>query len=55
MKKPDTQVLRQRFTSIKAWELPKQTGSLAPPDVYVRAEQDEAGRSGKKHTKTQTH
>jgi hypothetical protein len=26
---------KRRFTSIHAWELPKETGALAPPHVWV--------------------
>ena len=31
----DTQRIRRRFTSLHAWELPKQTGALAPEYAWT--------------------
>lgn len=35
MKKYTKEEVRHRFTSVHAWELPKQTGAVAPPDVWT--------------------
>jgi len=36
MKKPNGAEIKRRLTSVHAWELPKQTGALAPEYVWVR-------------------
>lgn len=35
MKRPSKTELKRRFTSIHAWELPKQSSAVAPPYVWV--------------------
>lgn len=36
IKKPSGAEIKRRFTSARAWELPKQGGALAPEYVWVR-------------------
>ncbi|KAI0100008.1 permease for cytosine/purines, uracil, thiamine, allantoin-domain-containing protein [Hypoxylon sp. NC0597] len=40
MKRPLTTNLRRRFTSLSSWELPKQTGALAPSHVWTNRDMD---------------
>lgn len=40
MKRPLTTKLRRRFTSLSSWELPKQTGALAPSHVWTNRDMD---------------
>lgn len=35
MKKYTKEEIKARFTSIHAWELPKETGAIAPPYVWT--------------------
>ena len=37
---PSKETVRQRCTSIKAWELPKQDSALAPDYVYTNKDMD---------------
>jgi len=37
---PSGSTVRKRLTTVKAWELPKQTSALAPPDVWTNADMD---------------
>ncbi|KAI1137341.1 permease for cytosine/purines, uracil, thiamine, allantoin-domain-containing protein [Hypoxylon sp. FL0543] len=40
MKGPSIAKLRWRLTSLRSWELPKQTGALAPPHVWTNRDMD---------------
>ncbi|OAA54955.1 ncs1 allantoate transporter [Niveomyces insectorum RCEF 264] len=40
MKRPFASKLKERFTSLKAWELQKDSGALAPPDVWTNHDMD---------------
>ncbi|MCJ1353488.1 MAG: hypothetical protein MMC33_003474 [Icmadophila ericetorum] len=37
---PSKQTVRERCTSLKSWELPKQESALAPPDVWTNKDMD---------------
>ncbi|MCJ1394700.1 hypothetical protein MMC18_007580 [Xylographa bjoerkii] len=37
---PSGSTVKKRLTTVKAWELPKQTSALAPPDVWTNADMD---------------
>ncbi|KAI2638421.1 NCS1 nucleoside transporter [Xylaria nigripes] len=40
MKWPSASEIKQRCTSLRAWEIPKQTGALAPPHVWTNRDMD---------------
>ncbi len=40
MKKPSAEGIKKRLTSIHAWELPRQTSAIAPPDVWTNRDMD---------------
>jgi nucleobase:cation symporter-1, NCS1 family len=37
---PNKKQLRERLTTVEAWELPKQKSALAPPDVWTNEDMD---------------
>ena len=37
---PSTTTVKQRCTTVKAWELPKQESALAPPEVWTNKDMD---------------
>jgi nucleobase:cation symporter-1, NCS1 family len=37
---PNKKQVRERLTSVKAWELPKQKSALAPPHVWTNEDMD---------------
>lgn len=37
---PSKQTVKERCTSIKSWQLPKQDGALAPPHVWTNKDMD---------------
>ncbi len=40
MKKLSAEKVKQRFTSIRAWELPKQSSAIAPDYVWTNKDMD---------------
>ncbi len=40
MKKPDTAKIKQRFTSLSSWELPRESSAIAPADVWTNHDMD---------------
>ncbi len=40
MKKPSSENVKKRFTSLSAWELPRQSSTIAPPYVWTNRDMD---------------
>ncbi|CAK7268594.1 hypothetical protein SEPCBS119000_003140 [Sporothrix epigloea] len=40
MKKPTASSVKARFTSVSAWELPKEDSAIAPPEVWTNKDMD---------------
>ncbi|KIH91075.1 cytosine-purine permease [Sporothrix brasiliensis 5110] len=40
MKTPSSSAFKARFTSLSAWELPKEDSAIAPPDVWTNRDMD---------------